>query len=129
MDKTKYSYHFSLHLSFKKDVDVDKLEKQFGLTAYKKTYLKDAKGPEKCAKIWFRTNDFTEVNTDEMIEKFAEKIFDKFKDLKQILSEQDGKAYFGLVFTQVKERPVIALTYKTIKMFEQLGFSFDVDFV
>ena len=129
MEKIRYRYHFSLHLNFKKDVDVDKLEKQFGLSAYKKTFLKDCKGPQKCAKIWFRTNEFTDVNTDEKIEKFTEKIFDNFKNLKQILNEEEGSARFSLVFTETNERPIIGLTLKTIERFKELGLSFDVDFV
>ncbi len=47
----KYSYHISLHLDFKKDVDVNEIEKHFGIEAHKKTSF-DSKGPHKAAKIW-----------------------------------------------------------------------------
>ena len=40
MDKFLYSYHFSLHLNFKDDVNVDDLEKHFGVKTYKKNFFK-----------------------------------------------------------------------------------------
>lgn len=43
----KYSYHISLHLDFKKDVDVNEIEKHFGIEAHKKTSFLDSKGPHK----------------------------------------------------------------------------------
>lgn len=128
MNEVKYTYHFSLHLNFKKDVDVDLIEKHFKLQAYKKTFLKDSKGNEKTAKIWYKSKDYTDVYTDEAIEKFAINMLQNFDDLKGILTKNDGEATFTLYFTETKERPVIALTFKTIQIFEKLGLSFDVDF-
>ncbi len=126
-----YTYHFSLHLSFKKDVDVKQLEKSFGVKAYKLTFLKDSKGDDehKSAKIWYKSPDYNEVFVDEKIEQFTTQMFDNFKDLKSVLDEFDGRCSFSLIFTQTKERPVIALTRKTIEMFAKLGLDFDVDFV
>lgn len=125
----RFSYHFSLHLHFNDDVDVNALEKYFKMEAYKKTALKESKGENKSAKIWFRTKELTEVNTHEAIEKFLTNVYDNFRDLKQILDENNGHGTFSLIFTKAKERPIISLTYKTIQILEQLGLSFDVDFV
>lgn len=125
----RFSYHLSLHFHFNDDVDVDALEKHFKMEAYKKTALKDSKDQNKTAKIWFRTKELTEANTHEAIEKFLTKAYDNFKDLKQILNEGHGAGTFSLIFTKAKERPVISLTYKTIQILEQLGLSFDVDFI
>ena len=33
-------YHFSIHIHFKKDVDLNIIEKEIGLTASKKTFFK-----------------------------------------------------------------------------------------
>ena len=127
----KYTYHFSLHLNFKKDIDVEKLEKMFKIKAFKLTSLKDSKGDaeHKRAKIWYKSADFNEINVDEHIEKFMSKIFENFKGLKELLKEFDGRAIFSLIFTQMTERPIIALTSKTIDMLGKLGLSFEVDFV
>lgn len=128
MEEIKYTYHFSLFLNFKNDVDVDRLEKYFKIDAYKKTFLRDSKGPEKTAKIWYKTKEISDVYTDEAIERFILQIYDNFANLKQILKVNNGSACFTLYFTDVKERPVIGLTLKTIEMLEKLGLSFDVDF-
>lgn len=125
----RFSYHFSLHLHFNDDVDVNALEKYFKMEAYKKTALKESKGKNKSAKIWFRTKELTEVYTDKAIEKFLTNVYDNFRDLKQILDENNGHGTFSSIFTKAKERPIISLTYKTIQILEQLGLSFDVDFV
>lgn len=126
----KYTYHFSLHLHFKQDVNVDKLEKHFNYTAYKKNMLKDSKGiPERrTAKLWFKSDSFTEINVDEKIEEFVKKIYNNFHDLKDITTKFDGDAVFSLIFTETKERPIISLTTQTIQLFAELGLSFDVDF-
>lgn len=128
MENIKYSYHFSLHLQFLNDIDVDKLENYFKIEAYKKTFLKDSKGSCKTAKLWYKSKDYTDVNTDIVIEKFIEKYFNNFRDLKNILEKNNGKATFTLYFTEVKERPIISLTQKTIDLFNKLGILFDVDF-
>ena len=125
----KYSYHISLHLDFKKDVDVNEIEKHFGIEAYKKTSFVDSKGPHKAAKIWYRSKESTSINTDMAIESFTRHIFEYFVDLKKVLAENSGKATFGLIFTKTNERPIIALTPATIEMFAKLGVSFDVDFM
>ena len=92
MEENKFSYHFSLHLQFKDDVDVDKLEKHFNMEAYRKNSLENSKGINKTAKLWFRTKELTNVNTHEMIENFTTSIFENFADLKEILSKFNGKA-------------------------------------
>ena len=128
---SKYTYHFSLHFNFKKDTDVKKLEKMFKIKAFKLTPLKESKGDDehKRAKLWYKSADFNEINVDEQIEKFTSKIFENFNGVKDLLEEFDGRAIFSLVFTSASERPIIALTSKTIEMFGKLGFSFEVDFV
>lgn len=128
MEKILYSYHFSLILCFENDVDVDKLEKHFKLTAYKKNFLKDSKGNKKTAKIWFKTQDYTDVNTDKILEKFVEKIYPNFADLKEILKTNNGTAGITLYFTLAKERPIISLTTRTIELLEKMGMHFEVDF-
>ena len=125
----KYSYHISLHLSFKKDVDVDELERHFGIEAHKKISFLDSKGPHKAAKIWYRSKESTNVNTDQAIESFTRHIFEYFGDLKEVLANNNGQATFSLIFTKTNERPIIGLTPATISMFEKLGVAFDVDFM
>lgn len=128
MEKFLYSYHFSLHLNFKDDVNVDDLEKHFGIKAYKKTFLKDSKGKDKTAKLWYKSKDFTDINTDESVELFVKKIYNNFKDLRDILKDNNGLANFTIYFTETHERPIIALTPTTIELFYKLGLSFEVDF-
>lgn len=128
MENNKYSYHFSLHLNFSNDVDVDKLERHFKIEAYKKNFLKDAKGSHKTAKLWYKSIDYTDVNTDVVMEKFVEKLFENLYDLKNILADNNGTATFTLYFTTAKERPIIALTAKTIDLFNKMGMIFEVDF-
>lgn len=128
MEQVKYSYHFSLHLCFENDVDVDKLEKHLHLVAYKKNFLKDSKGNKKTAKLWFKTQEYTDVNTDIVLENFVEKIYPNMVDLKEILQANKGTAGLTLYFTFVKDRPIIGLTTRTIEFLEKMGIHFEVDF-
>ncbi len=128
MQNTKYSYHFSLHLMFKKDIDVDLTEEHFGIKAYKKTSYNEFKGKEKMAKLWYKSKEFTDVNTHLVLEAFIQKMATNFKDLKDYLESNDGSAVFTLYFTNAKERPIIELTTQAIDTFQKLGLSFEVDF-
>ena len=128
MQNIKYSYHFSLHLNFKRDIDVDAVEKHFGIKAYKKTAYKDSKDKEKIAKIWYKSKEYTDVNTHLVLEKFAQNMATYLKDLKNFLAANDGSAIFTLYFTSAKERPIIELTPTVIDIFQKLGASFEVDF-
>lgn len=128
MQNAKYSYHFSLHLHFRKDVNVEAVENHFGVKAYKRTAFNDFKGKEKMAKLWYRTKEFTDVNTHLVLEKYAQKMATNFKDLKDFLASNDGNAMLTLYFTSAKERPIIELTPVTIDILQKLGLSFEVDF-
>ena len=90
--------------------------------------MKDSKAPRKVAKIWFRTQDYTDVNTDIVLENFLEKIYPNFADLKEVLEKNNGSGYLTLYFTSAKERPIIGLTKKSIELLEKLGIEFEVDF-
>lgn len=124
----KVEYHFSIHILFKQDVDVFKLSKKFKLEPYKLTLLKDCKGPNKCAKMWYRTKDLTDIYTGEKFEKFVLEMKDVFKDLPEFLKEFDGSCEFSLVFTEVHEKPCIHFTEKTIKTLDELNACVDFDF-
>jgi len=128
MENTKYSYHFSLHLNFKKDIDVEAVEKHFEIKVHKKTAYKDSKGKEKTAKIWYKSKEYTDVNTHLVLEAFAQNMATHLKDLKNFLAANDGSAIFTLYFTSAKERPIIELTPTVIDIFQKLGVSFEVDF-
>ena len=128
-NKIRVKYHFCIHLIFKQDVDVRKLEKHFGLSAYKLTFKKDAKDREKTAKIWYKTEDFTNIMVDECFENFIFKIKDNFVDLPQVLQEYDGKCVCQIVFKELHEYPVIALSNSAIQTLNQLNASFETDFL
>lgn len=124
----KYQYHFSLHFYFDDDVNVDKVEEFFKIKAYKKTFLKDSKGSEKAAKIWYRTQKMTDENIGEKLEEFFVSIYDNFKDLKRILLNNHGVGSLDLIFDEMFERPAsVALTGKTIKILNEFGLAFDMD--
>ena len=128
-NQIRVKYHFCIHLNFKKDIDVAKLEKHFGLSAYKLTFKKDAKDREKTAKIWYRTEDFTNIMVDECFENFVLKIKDNFVDLPQFLQEYDGKCVFQIVFKELHEYPIISLSKDVIEILNQLNASFETDFL
>ena len=128
MENKKYAYHFSLHLRFKRDIDVEAVEKHFEIKAHKKTAYKDSKGKEKMAKLWYKSKEFTDVNTHLVLEKFVQNMATHLKDLKNFLASNDGSATFTLYFTSAKERPIIELTPTAIDIFQKLGLSFEVDF-
>lgn len=83
-------YHLSLHLQFKQDVDVNKIEKELNLVAFKKSLLKDSKGTNKTAKLWFKTPDITDNNTFDVIEKFVENLKDTFYKIGEFNKLYDG---------------------------------------
>ena len=122
-------FYFTISLSFNKDCNLDNLEKQFGIKAYKKINLNESKAPVKQAKLIFKTDEFEEIYTDEIFEKFVLNCKDNFKGLKEILNENDGVCYFNIVFTSLKDKPCLSMNNVVLTTLSELGASFDVDFI
>lgn len=121
-------YHLSLHLQFKQDVDVNKIEKELNLVAFKKSLLKDSKGTNKTAKLWFKTPDITDDNTFDVIEKFVENLKDTFYKIGEFNKLYDGFTTFTLAYEDFKNKPFIKLSPKTMKILADNNISFDVEF-
>ena len=122
-------YHFSFCLYFKKDANVEELEKLFGIKAYKLTKLSEAKSTNKRASIWYRTEDFTSVMIGECFDNFVEKIKDNFVELPQVLQQFEGECEFSVVVDEMDEKPSISINENTIKTLAYFGASYDVDFL
>lgn len=121
-------YHFSLHLQFKQDCDVDKVEKFLDVTAYRKNLLKDSLGENKTAKIWIKTKDFINPDTYDVLHNFIENFLPKFEKIKGLIEEYDGKATFTLYFEEFKEKPYIRLDARDMEIFSDNHINFEVDF-
>ena len=80
-------YHFSLHIFFKQDCDVNALEKIIGIKAYKKVLLKDSVGKNKSAKLWIRTKQEKSPDTVERLSKFISKMQPTFLLLQDYLNK------------------------------------------
>ena len=132
MENKAIEYHFNVIINFKQDVDVLKLSKKFKLEPYKLTMLNDSKalkGFTKCAKMWYRTKDLTNLSVHEEIEKFILKSKDYFNDLPQYLKVFDGNCHFELVFTKLDRFPIISLTQKSLEVLNYLTADFSTDFI
>ncbi len=121
-------YHFSLHLQFKDDCNVDELEKEIGLLAYRKNMLKDSKGKNKTAKLWFKTKNFDAPDTYNIIDKFLKKLEPKFEIIKKANDKYNGYTVFTLYFDELHEKPCISLSKENIELLARYGFAFDTDF-
>ena len=121
-------YHFSLHLQFKQDCNVNKLEKAFGLPAYKKNMLSESKGKNKTAKLWLKTEDFDDPDTYKILNNFLNKMKDKFKLINEAIKTFDGKATLTLYFEDLHEKPYVKLSCEDMKLLTDNNISFDVDF-
>ena len=124
-------YYFSIFISFKKDIDLYNFEKAINLEATNLTFLKDSFGEdeEKTADFYYRTDEHSNIYSDDEFEKFLFSLKDNFQDLPEILREFDGECGFSLVFTEVNEPPCISLSKETINFLNFLNARFDVDFV
>lgn len=124
-------YYFSMFLSFKKDIDLDKLEKVLNLNATEKTALKDSYGEfhEKEASFYYRTEEMTEIYSDDEFEKFLFNLSKNLSPLPEIMNEYDGECSFCMVFTKTDNAPCISLSKEAINFLGQLNARFDVDFV
>ena len=129
MENDRVKYHFSLQMNFKTDVDVEKVSKLIKLEPYKITPLSEAKGPNKTAKIWYRTKDFTEIYSDNMIDKFLKEVEENLKFLPELLKEFEGRCSLNLIFTGLNEFPVIGLSDYAIQTLAKLKINFYVDFL
>ena len=127
--KDRVKYHFSFHIRFVKDFDVFSLSKKFNLEPYKLTLLKDSKGTNKTAKMWYRTKDITNIYTGDEFEKFVIKINEIFKGINEYLDLYDGSCEFCIIFTELNEKPCIDITKKTINALNELKASVDFDFL
>ena len=121
-------YHFSLHLQFKKDIDVDKLESKLGFVAYRKNLLNESKGVNKTAKLWFKSKDYEDADTYAYLHSYIETLKDKFEFINEVMNAYDGTANLTLYFEEVKEKPYIRLDVEDMKILAANNISFDVDF-
>lgn len=127
--KNEFEYHFSLFLSFKKDVDLQKLEKLLNIHATKITPLKDSVGKIKTAKMWFKTRNFKNANCHLTFEKFLISLYDSLKNIKTILEEFQGELWIDIVFTKSSSAPSICYTKNAIKYLSLYNANSCVDFI
>lgn len=130
--ENKIEYHFNVVINFECDVDVHEIAKGFEITPYKLTLLKDSralKGFKKVAKMWYKTNDFTNLSVNNETEKFVLKAKEIFKNLPSLLKEFQGNCHFEIVFTKLDRFPIIALSQKTIEALNFLQADFGTDFI
>ena len=120
-------YHFSLHLKFLDDVDVDKIEKQIGIIAYKKTPLKESVGKNKSAKIWYKTQDKNNTLSDKVLENYILKMQEKFEIIKDICLKNNGKATLTMYYDQIQEKPYLKLTANQLKILADNNIDFELD--
>ena len=121
-------YHFSLHLQFEEDCDVNKLEKAIGLQAYRKNMLSDSKGINKTAKLWFKTEDCELPDTYADFKKLLSNLTDKLEIIKQANEIYNGKTVLTLYFEELHQKPYIRLLSEDMELLSKNGISFDVDF-
>ena len=121
-------YHFSLHLQFKKDCDVNALEKEFGYTAYRKNLLAQSKGKNKTAKLWFKTKNMDAPNTYERFVAFLNRLEDKLPLIKKYNELYDGFTTLTIYFDELHAKPFIKLAAEDMKKLGSAGIAFDVDF-
>lgn len=121
-------YHFSLHIFFKQDCDVNALEKIIGIKAYKKVLLKDSVGKNKSAKLWIRTKQEKSPDTVERLSKFISKMQPTFLLLQDYLSKFDGTCTLTLYFDEINQKPCISLPVDSLKILAENNINFDVDF-
>ena len=124
-------YYFSVHANFKKDIDVKKLEAEIGKKAFKTTFLKDSLGkPEhKSAKISYRSTIKNDVYVDQEFERFLNTASPLISKITKYLDDFEGKLWITIVFTNLGEKPSIALSTNAIAMLHNLKANFDIDFI
>ena len=127
MEKNKF--YFSIKLSFKKDCNLENIKDLIKLKPYKLINYKDSKGPSKSSKIIFKTDEFEEIYTDEIFKAFILSFKDNFKNLKEILKDNEGTCYFSIVFTALNDKPCIGLSNEIMTILSDLGANYDVDFI
>ena len=121
-------YHFSIHLQFKKDCDVNMIEKEIGLTAYRKNNLTESVGKNKTAKLWFKTDDFTLSDVFSVLDNFIKTFETKFSLINKFNQTFDGNTTFTLYFEDCKIKPFIKLSPKSMEILSKNNIFFEVDF-
>ena len=121
-------FHFSLHLQFKEDVDIDNIESLIAIPAYKKTPLSKSKGVNKTAKLWYKSKTFETNDTYEIFNKYLTKMTTRFEIIKNLLNEHNGTAMLTLYFEDTPDKPFIKLEYKDMQLLASNNISFEVDF-
>lgn len=121
-------YHFSLHLQFKKDCNVDKLENLLGLKAYRKNFLSESIGKNKTAKLWFKTDDVENPDTYKIFKDFINSFKDKFEIIKEANETFEGKATLTIYFEKLTDKPYIKLSAEDMELLANNNINFDVDF-
>lgn len=122
-------FYFSINISFKQEYDLNKIEELIDLKAYKKINYQDSKGPVPSSKIIFKTDEIENIYTDSVFEEFVLQFGDKFKELRNILEQNNGSCWFSIVFTNLNEKPCLSMSNKVLTILSNLGASYDVDFI
>ena len=123
------TFHFSISAHFKKDYDVAKLEKIWGVKARKLTYIKDSISPVPSAKFLYSTKSFEAIYTDELFEEFVEAIYNKAPNIKEEIESNNGILTFCIIFTDLKDKPCLYMSNKTLTLLSKMGANFDVDII
>lgn len=121
-------YHFSLHLQFKDDVDVNMIEKALKINAYRKNMLKDSVGQNKTAKLWFKTEDFMSSDVFMVTQNFIKGFEPKFEQICEFNNKFNGFTTLTLYFEDCKNKPFIKLSPKSMEILSKNNITFEVDF-
>ena len=121
-------YHFSLHLQFKDDCNINKLEELLQIKAYRKSMLADSKGKNKTAKLWLKSKDITNSDTFSDMQMYVSSMQSKFSIINEWLEMYNGTAVLTLYFEQIQEKPYIKLDNSVIEILNKNHISFEVDF-
>lgn len=123
------SYYFALSLRIFEDIDIYEVENKLGIKATKLTTFKNSLGENKCAKLYLKTKEYSDVYTDEIFAKFVKTFSDKQNLINDIQNKYKTELIFSIVFTSLKEKPCLSLSNETINLLSNMNAKYDVDFI
>ena len=126
--KLNSKYYFEFSLNFEKDFNVSELESVLGLKASKLVSYENSKAENKTAKFIFKTEEISEIYTDFEFKKFLNTYKDKLKCVTSLLKSNNGTLNFCIVFTELKDKPILSLDKESIQILAELNADFEVDY-
>ena len=123
-------YHFTIHIHFKSDIDLNFIENELSLKASEKLSFSESSENPKKAKILFKTESFSEKDVSGFFNEFVVEFQVIFQKINFLCKQFDGLSGLVVYFERYssKAETKIDLNFETLKILTNNDIYFDREY-